>query len=103
LQLRPPPYSTLFPYTTLFRSQLPLEFDGFIKLLEAGQQYDLTFKTPTSSLKNLLALIPAEYSGSIENVQTSGNFAINGFAKGNRSEEHMSELQSRENLVCRLL
>lgn len=67
-------------------NQLPLEFDGFIKLLEAGQQYDLTFKTPTSSLKNLLALIPAEYSGSIENVQTSGNFAINGFAKGNYTD-----------------
>ena len=63
-------------------NQLPLEFDGSIKMIEDGQDYDLTFKTPTSSFKNLLALIPAEYSGSIEKVETSGNFAIIGFAKG---------------------
>jgi hypothetical protein len=32
-------------------NQLPLEFDGFIQLVDAGQQYDLKFKTPTSSFK----------------------------------------------------
>jgi hypothetical protein len=30
-------------------NQLPLEFDGFIQLVDAGQEYDLKFKTPTSS------------------------------------------------------
>ena len=33
-------------------NQLPLEFDGFIQMVEAGQQYNLKFKTPTSSFKN---------------------------------------------------
>jgi hypothetical protein len=33
-------------------NQLPLEFDGFIQLVDAGQEYDLKFKTPTSSFKN---------------------------------------------------
>jgi hypothetical protein len=38
-------------------NQLPLEFDGFIQLVDAGQEYDLKFKTPTSS-KNFLGIIP---------------------------------------------
>lgn len=67
-------------------NDLPLEFDGFIQLVDAGQQYDLTFKTPTSSFKNFLGLIPAAYRSSIENVQTSGDFTVNGFAKGLQSD-----------------
>jgi hypothetical protein len=39
-------------------NQLPLEFDGFIQLVDAGQEYDLKFKTPTSSFKNFLGIIP---------------------------------------------
>ena len=35
-------------------NQLPLEFNGFIQMVEAGQTYDLTFKTPTSDFKNFL-------------------------------------------------
>lgn len=63
-------------------NQLPLEFDGFIQILETGQQYDLTFKTPSSSFKNFLGLIPSAYSGSLNNIKTSGDFTIAGFAKG---------------------
>lgn len=63
-------------------NQLPLEFDGFIQMVEAGQVYDLKFKTPTSSFKNFLGLIPAAYSSSLEGVKTTGDFTINGFAKG---------------------
>ncbi len=63
-------------------NQLPLEFDGSIALLEAGQQFDLTFKTPTSSFKNFLGLIPEEYSGNLANVKTEGDFTINGKVNG---------------------
>jgi hypothetical protein len=63
-------------------NQLPLEFDGFIQMAEAGQIYDLKFKTPTSSFKNFLGLIPAAYSSSLEGVKTTGDFTVNGFAKG---------------------
>lgn len=63
-------------------NELPLEFDGFIQLVEAGQQYDLTFKTPTSSFKNFLGLIPEAYRSNIENVKTTGEFTVAGFAKG---------------------
>ena len=63
-------------------NQLPLEFDGFIQLVEAGQEYDLKFKTPTSSFKNFLGVIPAAYAASLDNVKTTGDFTIVGFAKG---------------------
>lgn len=63
-------------------NQLPLEFDGFIQMVEAGQVYDLKFKTPTSSFKNFLGLIPAAYSSSLEGVKTTGDFSVSGFAKG---------------------
>ncbi len=63
-------------------NELPLEFNGFIQLLENGQDYDLTFKTPTSSFKNFLGLIPAAYASNIETVKTSGDFTVNGKVKG---------------------
>lgn len=63
-------------------NQLPLKFAGFIQLVEAGQQYDLTFKTPTSSFKNFLGLIPSAYKGDLDKIQTTGDFKVAGFAKG---------------------
>ncbi|MDN3676149.1 AsmA-like C-terminal region-containing protein [Flavobacterium paronense] len=63
-------------------NELPLEFDGFIQLVDAGQQYDLKFKTPTSSFKNFLGLLPAQYSSNLKDVKTSGDFTVAGFAKG---------------------
>jgi hypothetical protein len=63
-------------------NQLPLEFDGLIQMVDAGQVYDLKFKTPTSSFKNFLGLIPAVYSSSLEGVKTTGDFTVKGYAKG---------------------
>ncbi|WP_426063039.1 AsmA-like C-terminal region-containing protein [Flavobacterium sp. DSP2-3-1] len=63
-------------------NHLPLEFNGFIQMVEAGQEYDLKFKTPTSSFKNFLGIIPAAYAASLNNVKTTGDFTVMGFAKG---------------------
>ncbi|WP_029273212.1 AsmA-like C-terminal region-containing protein [Flavobacterium sp. KJJ] len=63
-------------------NQLPLEFDGFIQMVEAGQIYDLKFKTPTSSFTNFLGLIPSAYSSGLNGVKTTGDFTVVGFAKG---------------------
>ncbi len=63
-------------------NELPLAFDGFIQMLETGQLYDLTFKTPTSSFKNFLGLIPATYQSSLKDVKTTGDCSVSGFAKG---------------------
>ena len=67
-------------------NQLPLEFNGFIQMVEAGQVYDLTFKTPTSDFKNFLGLVPAAYSGDINKVKTTGQFSVDGKVKGNLTE-----------------
>jgi AsmA-like C-terminal region len=63
-------------------NQLPLKFNGFIQLLETGQQYDLTFETPTSSFKNFLGLIPAAYAGNLNEVKTTGDFSVKGKVNG---------------------
>lgn len=68
-------------------NQLPLEFDGFIQLVESGQLYDLKFKTPTSSFQNFLGLIPTAYAGSLKDVKTTGDFTVVGFAKGLYSDK----------------
>lgn len=68
-------------------NQLPLEFDGFIQLVDNGQEYDLKFKTPTSSFQNFLGLIPSAYSGNLKDVKTTGDFTVSGFAKGLYSDK----------------
>src|SRR3712207_8659900 len=79
--IRRPPRSTLFPYTTLFRSRAWQEkFDRHVKKGEKG----ITIITPR--LQTLY----------IDDPDT-------GEKKRIRSEEHTSELQSRQYLVCRLL
>ncbi|MBY0244814.1 MAG: AsmA-like C-terminal region-containing protein [Sphingobacteriaceae bacterium] len=67
-------------------NQLPLAFDGFIQMTKTGQVYDLKFKTPTSSFENFLGLIPAAYASKLEGVKTTGDFTVNGFAKGMLTE-----------------
>jgi len=70
-------------------NQLPLVFDGFVKVNEENQELDIAFKTPSSDFKNFLAVIPEAYAGNIENVQTTGNFEVNGVFKGVVDEEHI--------------
>lgn len=67
-------------------NQLPLEFNGFIQMVDARQVYDLTFNTPTSDFKNFLGLVPAAYSGDIDKVKTTGQFSVKGKVKGNLTE-----------------
>src|SRR5256885_13165466 len=82
--IRRPPRSTLFPYTTLFRSKT--NFFSMVNLI-AGRavvpeliQHDFTPQRVAAETENLLSA-----------------------SEAGRSEEHTSELQSPCNLVCRLL
>ncbi|MDF0715743.1 AsmA-like C-terminal region-containing protein [Muricauda sp. 334s03] len=70
-------------------NQLPLVFDGFVKVNEDNQEVDITFKTPSSDFKNFLAVIPEAYAANIENVETTGNFEVNGEFKGVVDDEHI--------------
>src|SRR5688572_32077489 len=90
--IRRPPRSTLFPYTTLFRSEVtaapPLLQSGRGTLsFVAEQRKVVTLPLDGRNFVPLIALSPGV-------TLPPGNL---------RSEEHTSELQSQSNLVCRLL
>src|SRR5690349_21975940 len=75
--IRRPPRSTLFPYTTLFRSLY------------------------ASARRKITRFNIAKFQVTISTMEMI--FAMAGSTPQNRSEEHTSELQSRRDLVCRLL
>src|SRR5690606_40757969 len=100
LSTRRPPTPTLFPYTTLFRSQLPLKLATLWKNHHARKDKDReAFGTIFLEDNNNLRLI-RKTGGKVSiwwlRFPTTAPMSM-------RSEEHTSELQSRENLVCRLL
>src|SRR3712207_8804624 len=95
--IRRPPRSTLFPYTTLFRSPLqsdPTVIYGMTSFDGNLRRRDLEKTTPYNTYR-----LPGLPPGPIANP---GARAIRA-ALYPRSEEHTSELQSRQYLVCRLL
>src|SRR3712207_8800347 len=77
--IRRPPRSTLFPYTTLFRSR-------------AGEHASAAALAPDPPPAAVVATLPVGRMAAAAVVRPAG-----------RSEEHTSELQSRQYLVCRLL
>src|SRR5690606_40894365 len=96
------PISTVFPYTTLFRSSLLSDLDEeekISKLLSA-------FFANQNGVKELGRVL-SESGGASDQVSRIGLQMISTMSnrrqESERSEEHTSELQSRENLVCRLL
>src|SRR5690606_41440192 len=97
LSLRRPPRSTLFPYTTLFRSQrsvvVPAVYEERQAVLTVEQAKTVLEPCQAAGTRygntGAMALCAKEIPAREETVK--------------RSEEHTSELQSRENLVCRLL
>src|SRR6056297_198007 len=70
-------------------NQLPLVFDGFVKLNDDDMDVDINFKTPSSDFKNFLAVIPEEYSKNIEGVTTTGNFVLDGNFTGTVDDVHI--------------
>jgi hypothetical protein len=71
---------------------LPLEFEGFVQMVGTGQQIDIRFKNPESSFKDFIAVIPKAYAKNIENVNTTGEFSVNGIIKGLVSDETIPTL-----------
>src|SRR5437016_8863486 len=101
--LRPPPRSTLFPYTTLFRSLSSQTSSAFN--IAAGTATQLVFSVQPTNTVAGAAITPAiQVTAQDGSGNTATGFTGNiTLAVGTRSEEHTSELQSLTNLVCRLL
>src|SRR3712207_7298284 len=101
--IRRPPRSTLFPYTTLFRSGL-LYLTHLVAIAESD---------PASLIRagSLDSLDVCQYSDAVAVEATLADVSspsdrvamVDGVVHDLRSEEHTSELQSRQYLVCRLL
>jgi len=75
-----------FKDNTGFINALPLEFQGYIQLVDDGQNVAINFKNPESSFKDFLAVIPQSYTKNIAEVNTTGDFTLTGNIKGLISE-----------------
>src|SRR3712207_7207872 len=85
--IRRPPRSTLFPYTTLFRSSVVTPVSG-----SAGSSSAMSRRAVASNAAASVVVLTTRF------MNGRGRWST-----GRRSEEHTSELQSRQYLVCRLL
>src|SRR3712207_7566034 len=93
LKIRRPPRSTLFPYTTLFRSRRQAHEQGAADALEQSNRAALPRRPHSRAERHARGRLPPTLSGHPAGERWSGA----------RSEEHTSVLQSRQYLVCRLL
>lgn len=69
-----------------FVNQLALEFNGFFKLLDAGQEIDISFKNKSTTFRDFLAVLPEAYTKNLEDVKTTGSFTVEGWVKGLMTE-----------------
>src|SRR3712207_8424611 len=90
--IRRPPRSTLFPYTTLFRSH---KIDGVTN--HSWGRVNLAVYAISRNFRACLGIYLIQIPVATANIDHTLNH------NGRRSEEHTSELQSRQYLVCRLL
>src|SRR3712207_8965091 len=94
--IRRPPRSTLFPYTTLFRSRdMAHQMLLWKKDPAAVEPLRVLARSSTNPLARLHALCALDGLNALDSATLKAGLA--------RSEEHTSELQSRQYLVCRLL
>src|SRR3712207_8973418 len=97
--IRRPPRSTLFPYTTLFRSHRHAAQPAHL-----GQAFEVA---PVDRLLDVLGLVAGDAPRGADRRAGRAPAAVHIYldpgVRSDRSEEHTSELQSRQYLVCRLL
>src|SRR3712207_7557880 len=99
--IRRPPRSTLFPYTTLFRSWWIWIERGYLSDGRRWMEAILAVDGAEGPSRGTPHALPARTKAYL--LQVAGILAMAQGDHDNRSEEHTSELQSRQYLVCRLL
>src|SRR5207253_9967115 len=97
LLLPPPPHSTLFPYTTLFRSVQRSQRIRCDTFRVRRQRYPRNRRRRPSRVEAFVTVTRSRAS------RVGGRYSRQCPRERGRSEEHTSELQSRGHLVCRLL
>src|SRR3712207_8937066 len=100
--IRRPPRSTLFPYTTLFRSKGARADKGDSQNSELPASSDPLMPAGGSADVPAVTILHNRPSRHTRSILPREHARVAGF-EGLRSEEHTSELQSRQYLVCRLL
>src|SRR2546427_4381908 len=107
--IRRPPRSTLFPYTTLFRSARALAARRFRASAAAraggaaaGRLADVQPGGHERARSAVSPLPPGTEDAALLPAGAAGGAPVRGDCAAQRSEEHTSELQSQSNLVCRL-
>src|SRR3712207_7661147 len=95
LMIRRPPRSTLFPYTTLFRSR--------VRRSRTAPEPDLPSLAAAGPARRILDLASELSTARVRQERPGGAQPRDVLRALDRSEEHTSELQSRQYLVCRLL
>src|SRR5947209_11295081 len=96
--IRQPPRSTLFPYTTLFRS---VRRNGGIASIGKKEPARNIMGNPIAFAR--ASPVPGSRTKIPRTIPSEVNSKVPAIIKRTRSEEHTSELQSRQYLVCRLL
>src|SRR3712207_8008383 len=94
--IRRPPRSTLFPYTTLFRSAAELGLENSTFEAGSADQLEPAFDAMVEAGVQAVTI-------NADGLAFQQRALIAKLALARRSEEHTSELQSRQYLVCRLL
>src|SRR3712207_8742519 len=97
--IRRPPRSTLFPYTTLFRSSVTVDVEGNVQLRNTSPQIYVDGRPTILTLDQ----IPADNIEKVELITNPSAKFEAASSGGVRTEEHTSELQSRQYPLCRLL
>jgi uncharacterized protein involved in outer membrane biogenesis len=78
-----------FKENTAKVNDFEMNFDGWFKMNEKDYGMDLTFKSPKTSFKSILSLVPGMYSKDFAGLETKGDLLFNGFAKGTYSDTQM--------------
>ena len=78
-----------FKNNDLFLNDLPIHFDAWVAMPDTSIDMDIKFHALKSPLKDFLSLVPLLYQNSFQDLQASGDFALNGYAKGKMNDRSM--------------
>ncbi|MFY9160071.1 AsmA-like C-terminal region-containing protein [Aquirufa ecclesiirivi] len=78
-----------FKNNDLYLNELPIHFDAWVAMPDTSIDMDIKFHALKSPLKDFLSLVPLLYQNSFQELQSSGDFALSGYAKGKMNGRSM--------------